>query len=190
MIGRKRSVYIVWIVFFVMVLTTVSFLYGRGGRIILSPTPKASPVFLQRRLKKLEVAVDGLDRRLTALERALLNGAQRPRTRSITFAELDGKAIIIADDGAFLGLISSNSLAPKSITNTVGLHGSSVSPSSIFCQVGIYGGTINPYSPWNDLALDPPKVLLDGTFVAYLTTNKMKTPRMDPYALIGYLKSK
>ncbi|MCS1407590.1 MAG: hypothetical protein M2R45_00749 [Verrucomicrobia subdivision 3 bacterium] len=109
-------------------------------------------------------------------------------TRS--FNQLEG-CYIVADDGKFLGIISSNVIAAKSILNDIGKHGSVISSVSIFNRIGKYGSNISSLSPFNEIASKPPKILnKEGKFVAYLTTNLLKTPRVDLHALIGWLKSK
>jgi hypothetical protein len=109
---------------------------------------------------------------------------------TIEFEKLDGVAIIVADDGQYLGKISSNAIDSDSIMNSIGRYGSEISSTSIFNEVGRYGGKISSMSPFNDITSRPPKIFVGEEFIAYLTTNSLKTPRVDPYALIGYLKSK
>ena len=104
------------------------------------------------------------------------------------FDQLLNRATIVASDGTFLGLISADTVAQKSIMNTVGKYGSNVSADSIFNDVGRYGGEIGRHSPWNDIATDPPGIYLAGEFVAYLTVNTLKNPRIDPRALVAFLK--
>ena len=104
------------------------------------------------------------------------------------FKELVG-ATIVANDGTFLGVISTSPVAAKSILNTVGRHGSEVGLESIFNQVGRYGGAVGLMSPFNEVGIQPPKVFKGDRFVGYLTVNKAKSPRIDPHALVGWLKS-
>lgn len=146
---------------------------------------------LAKRVQTLEALVVTLEKRISVLEAAGVapQPAQVPG-KVTTFDQLDGKAVIIASDGVFLGLISSNSFDAKSITNEVGTHGSEVASNSIFNSVGRYGSEVSSNSPWNDLASSPPKVFVGETFVGYLTKNEFKKPRFDPEALVAYLKSK
>ena len=109
---------------------------------------------------------------------------------TVEFEKLDGVAIIVADDGQYLGKISSSTIDSDSIMNSIGRYGNSISSTSIFNEIGRYGGKISRMSPFNDIASSPPKIFVGNTFIAYLTTNSLKRPRVDPYALIGYLKSK
>jgi len=101
------------------------------------------------------------------------------------FSGLNG-IVIIADDGTFLGEVSSNPVAPKSISNATGSYGSSIGTESIFNKVGKYGSDISPHSPWNNLTTSPPKVF---QFIGYLTTNELKSPRIDPHTLPEYLET-
>jgi hypothetical protein len=143
-------------------------------------------------LAKQTGAVTQLTRELAMARgaRAQQNRVQQPpERRRFTLADLEG-AIIIADDGTFLGKITSNDLDPKGIMNDVGTYGSNVSASSIFNDVGRFGGDISAMSPWNDIASKPPTIYLDREFVAYLTVNELKEPRIDPRALIGFLRSR
>lgn len=117
-----------------------------------------------------------------AQDMAQMNGGQ------INFADLDG-AIIVADDGQFLGEITSNSVDPKSLINQIGEYGSEISSTSIFNKISEYGSEISALSPFNSLSSTPPRIFKGNKFLGYLTVNKLKTPGVDPYALIGWLKS-
>jgi len=105
-----------------------------------------------------------------------------------SLADLEN-AIIIADDGQFLGKITTSSIDPKSIINSIGPYGSDISPTSIFNDIGKYGGDISPLSPFNDITSTPPRIFRGDRFIGYLTVNTIKTPRVDPRALVGWLKS-
>lgn len=107
---------------------------------------------------------------------------------SVSFKDLEG-AVIVADDGQFLGKITTNDLDPNSLLNDVGQYGSDVSSTSIFNDVSRYGSDVSSLSPFNDVTSTPPRIFLGNLFVAYLTVNTVKTPRFDPRALIGWLKS-
>lgn len=108
----------------------------------------------------------------------------------LSFDQLEGCSIV-GDDGEFLGIISRNEVDSKSILNSVGRYGSTVSSTSIFCTVGRYGSEVSSLSAFCEIASTPPKIISkDGKFVAYLTKNSLKTPRVDPLALVGWLKSK
>jgi hypothetical protein len=98
---------------------------------------------------------------------------------------------IVGDDGEFLGLISTSTVDSKSIMNTVGRYGSSVSSTCILNSVSRYGSTVSRQSAFCDIASSPPSIFSkDGKFLAFLTTNTLKSPRIDPNSLVGWLKSK
>jgi hypothetical protein len=148
-----------------------------------------------------EVRTSGL-RKLTPAELQALDAAISLRMKPVARREAGGVAAaggmeallngyIIGDDGEYLGLITTDKFNRKSLLNDVGPHGSVVSPKSIFNTVGMYGSEVSPKSAFNDIAQSPPKVFAtDGEFVGFLTTNDLKSPRIDPRAMIGWLRSK
>ena len=105
-----------------------------------------------------------------------------------SLSRLEG-AVIVAEDGQFLGKITRNSMDSQSIGNSVGRYGSSVSRTSIFNQVGRYGGTVSRMSPFNSVTSTPPRIYKGDRFIGYLTVNQIKNPRVDPFALIGWIKT-
>jgi endonuclease YncB( thermonuclease family) len=110
--------------------------------------------------------------------------------KTLNLIDLDGAATIIAADGKYLGLVSSNKYNPKSIINEYGAHGSKHRTDSINNQYGTYGSKYQSKSAFNNSASSPPKVYIGNKFIGYLTTNKSKTPRIDPHRLVQVLKSK
>ena len=118
--------------------------------------------------------------------RLLTNGGSSGGTGS--FEKLEG-AVIVADDGQFLGKITINSIGHNSVLNSIGPYGSQISGTSIFNSIGRYGGEISRLSPFNSITSTPPKIYKEDRFIGYLTVNRIKTPRIDPHALIGWLKS-
>lgn len=147
---------------------------------------------LDERVQSLEKIVVALNARVKKLEAELAarGRVNESNTKPVSLDDLDGKAIIVGDKGEYLGLISSDALNAKSILNDVGTYGSDVSPKSILNDVGKYGSDVSPESAFNDIATSPPKIFLDGKFVAYLTKNELKSPRIDPDVLLGHLKSR
>lgn len=72
----------------------------------------------------------------------------------------------------YLGEYSSNSLAPDSTSNPVGIYGSPVSPNSINNPVGRYGSPISPNSANNPLATNTPKLYSqDGRYLGKVSSN-------------------
>ena len=93
---------------------------------------------------------------------------------------------IVAHDGQFLGLITSNPVIQNSFLNKVGPFGSDISSTSIFNTIGKYGSEISQYSAFNEISSTPPQILdPSGEFVAFLTRNPLKNPRIDPSALVA-----
>ena len=114
---------------------------------------------------------------------------RRQSTRdSLTLSKLEG-AVIIADDGEFLGIITRNCFDSKSLCNKFGEHGNKFNSTSIFNKFGTYGSEFSSLSPFNQFTSTPPRVSLDGQFVAYLTKNSSLSPRIDPHVLIGWLSA-
>lgn len=94
---------------------------------------------------------------------------------------------VISSGNQFLGRVTSNTFAADSIGNKYGLYGSAFSTTSIFNEFGPYGSPFSLTSAFNSLATNPP-IISKGTAAAYLTTNQLKTPRIDPrelYPCIG-----
>jgi hypothetical protein len=107
---------------------------------------------------------------------------------AIDFASLEG-ALLIAEDGQFLGKITTNAIDSQSLLNNLGRYGSELSSTSIFNELSRYGGEIARLSPFNSITSTPPRIFKGNAFVGYLTTNRTKSPRIDPHALIGWLKA-
>ena len=130
-----------------------------------------------------------METRLRPVAELIAQNATRAPRASFSFDDLLGCSIE-AHGGQFLGVISRNTMDPKSILNTVGSYGSTVGSKSIFCTVGRYGSTVSPASAFCTAASNPPRILAkDGKFVAYLTKNPHKSPSVDPSALVSWLKS-
>lgn len=126
-------------------------------------------------------------------ETLLVAGCFNQLRKDSGLANLDGLVggTIVGDDGEFLGVISTSTVDSKSILNEVSRYGSSVSPTSIFNSVSRYGSAVSSLSAFNDIATTPPSVFnKEGKFVAFLTKNTLKTPRIEPNALIGWIKAK
>ena len=106
------------------------------------------------------------------------------------FAALEG-CRIVAHNGQALGLISSDKYLSDSIMNPYGDYGNQYSGNSIFHEYGQYGSQYSALSPFNEYATTPPTIVgPDGKTIAYLTINTTLSPRVDPNALIAWLKGK
>jgi hypothetical protein len=102
--------------------------------------------------------------------------------------QLRGESFIVAGDGTFLGKLNPNAYDNESIFNQYGPYGSRYSQTCIFNPYSPYGGQFSAASPFNQYATDPPKVFLKGRFVAFLSVNQHKTPRLDPNSIIDWAK--
>jgi hypothetical protein len=68
---------------------------------------------------------------------------------------------LYAQDGTYLGKVSSNTLDPESISNPVGRYGSPVSPVSVNNPVGRYGSSVSSESANNPLAINAPRIVYE-----------------------------
>ena len=78
----------------------------------------------------------------------------------------------------YLGKCVTNEFDRDSIYyGLIGDYSSEFSQTSIWNTVGKYGSSVSSTSAFNDIAMYPPKILdNNGNFIAYLTTNDLKTP--------------
>jgi hypothetical protein len=97
-------------------------------------------------------------------------------------------ATIIAGDGEFIGRLSNDRFDAKSLGNKFGDYGSKFDPKSLLNKFSEYGSRIGNFSAFDRNAGKPPVVLLGGKAVAYLTRNPSVRPRVDPYAVLGYVR--
>jgi hypothetical protein len=97
-----------------------------------------------------------------------------------TLSHRSGQAYIEAADGTFLGKLNPNEYDSDSIFNEYGNFGSEYSPTSIFNEYGSYGGQYSNLSPFNEYSSTPPKIIVNGQLIGYLTVNEYISPRIDP----------
>ena len=100
---------------------------------------------------------------------------------------LDGTAVIKAQDGTYLGLISSDRLEADSLANSFGSYGNPYSPISIRNEYGTYGGLYGVHSPFNQYTQTPPVIIKGGRVIAYLTVNPYLKPAISPHDLLSEL---
>jgi hypothetical protein len=100
--------------------------------------------------------------------------------------QLEQESFIEAGDGTFLGKLNPNRFDQDSIFNRFGAYGNKFSSQSIFNKFSTYGNQFNSESPFNRFSTDPPRIYVRGKFVAYLTKNTFKTPRVDPDELLEW----
>ena len=103
--------------------------------------------------------------------------------------QLSGESFIEAQDGMFLGKLNPNKFDSDSIFNKFGPYGSKFSQTSIFNKFSDYGSQFSQLSPFNKFSQTPPKLLVKGRFVAFLTVNKYLSPRVDPENLLEWAEA-
>ncbi|WP_109699670.1 hypothetical protein [Chitinophaga deserti] len=84
-----------------------------------------------------------------------------------------GESYIIANDGQFLGKLTSNEFDNDSLLNEFGPFGSEFSPTSIFNEFGTYGSEFSGMSPFNEFSSTPPRIYVNGKLYGYLTENEL-----------------
>lgn len=101
---------------------------------------------------------------------------------------LDGKLELYAQNGRFLGLLSSDISDPNSIIN-VRTYGNDHNINSIHYEHGIYGGRYGLYSPFNQCCLYPPTIVFQQQHIAIVSKNKYILDRaltiVDPDMMIA-----
>jgi hypothetical protein len=89
-------------------------------------------------------------------------------------------AIVVGQDGAFLGLVSNDQYADKSICNRYGNFGSLYSSTSVLDKYEQYGDTYSHLSAYNPNAQKPPLIIQNGQPIALLTKNQRLQGGVDP----------
>src|SRR6478672_477808 len=84
---------------------------------------------------------------------------------------INGYATLLASDGTFLGVVSSNQYDLNSISNPHGQYGSPHGLYSVRNQYSMYGGSYGIYSPYNSNCLQPPVIVYNGKVVLIVTRN-------------------
>ena len=87
-----------------------------------------------------------------------------------------------AADGTFLGKLASK-YNQESISNDYGQYGSKYAQTSMFNEYSPFGSAYSQTGAFNKYAQEPPRIVLDGKLLAYVTVNEFKTPRIDPQVL-------
>lgn len=102
---------------------------------------------------------------------------------------INKESYIEASDGTFLGYLDPNEFNPKSIFNKFGTYGNEFSSISIFNQYSPYGNPFSQLSVNNEFTQKPPKIILRGEFIAYLTTNEYLQPRIAPDEILDWARN-
>ncbi len=98
---------------------------------------------------------------------------------------IDG-ADVVADDGTYLGKISSNTFDSESIKNEFGKYGNEFNSNSIRNKFGKYGKEFSDLSPFNKFTTTPPRIIKNGEVIGYLTKNKSFENAVDPRKLLKH----
>jgi hypothetical protein len=91
-------------------------------------------------------------------------------------------ASIVAKDGTFLGEFL-NQYDAKSTLNEYGQYGGAYSANSIWNEYGQYGGKYSANSPFNPYSSEPPVILINGKFLAYLSVNENIPNSINPFMI-------
>lgn len=97
------------------------------------------------------------------------------------------ESFLLAQDGQFLGILSSNRYQLDSVMNEYGSYGSRFSSTSIFNQYCQYGSKLGFYSPFNPHTKTPPKIIFKGQWIGLLTMNTFLQNRLDPHQLFDWI---
>lgn len=161
-----------------------------GCTISKAVQPSAQPSPVSSRLtaqQEMELYQRGMDR-ASEDARTILNArffddshtvAQRSQPRSIAQAD-NTPAIVVGQDGAFLGVVSDDQYADKSICNQYGDFGSPYSSTSVLNKYAQYGGTHSDLGAYNPDAQQPPLIIQNGEPIALLTKNQRLQGGIDP----------
>lgn len=117
-----------------------------------------------------------------ALVTAILAGPAPPS--SLDCRSLEG-AIVVAQDGQYLGVVTCNKYDVDGIFNKYGSYGSKYSSTSIWNKYGSYGGKYSSDSLFNKYSSGPPQIMGTSGFVAYLSVNRyVGASVVDPLDLV------
>ena len=117
--------------------------------------------------------------------------ASPPKATIKDFSYLFGSEIIACDpQNTFLGSITNSRFDQNSIINIYSPYGSKYSQTCIFNQYCPFGGQYGQYSPLNQYSQNPPKIIKNGQFVAWLSINQyLSGKRVDAKEFFKWLSS-
>lgn len=89
---------------------------------------------------------------------------------------------ILAADGRNLGSLATNAFDQTSLFNTFCPYGNPYNSTSLFNEFGPYGNPFSQLSAFNEFTATPPRIFSrsQNQALAYLTKNRLLTPRVDP----------
>jgi hypothetical protein len=92
------------------------------------------------------------------------------------------------NEDVYLGCLNCSSDDQLSVWSMDGVYGLN-GETSIWNEYNIYGGILSQYSPWNNIASNPPIIVdFDGNFYGYFTKNNGITNRTKAEWLINLLE--
>lgn len=94
----------------------------------------------------------------------------------------NSNAYLAGQDGAFLGVVSSDQYATESICNQYGQFGSTYAAKSVWNKYGQYGGAYSLNGAYNPMGQKPPLVVQNGQPIGILTKNPNIKGGTDPDA--------
>src|SRR4051812_3186309 len=96
-------------------------------------------------------------------------------------------ALARAEDGPYLGRLSTNRYTPQSIGNPYGTYGSPTAPRSVVSPNSIYGSSSGPQSANNPYALNAPRIYAsDGRYLGKMSSNRYDPESIsNPYGKYG-----
>lgn len=99
-----------------------------------------------------------------------------------------GALRIVAADGTYLGLATSDQFGADSVCNEFGTYGSKFQTNSIFNEFGTYGSEFQTQSAYSQFTSTPPALVCPGpnTIIGYVTKG-LKAPAVDPDNLCATL---
>ncbi|GAB4188775.1 MAG: hypothetical protein Fur006_29420 [Coleofasciculaceae cyanobacterium] len=157
----------------------------------VQPSQVSSRLTAQQEMELNEKQMESFDRgmdRATESMRTTLNAQYFDDSYTVTpssarrsIAQTDNTpAIVVGQDGAFLGVVSDDQYADKSICNPYGNFGSPYSSTSVLNQRAQYGGTYSDLGAYNPNAQQPPLIIQNGQPIALLTKNQDLQGGIDP----------
>ena len=102
--------------------------------------------------------------------------------------EIPAGSTLVAEDGTFLGNLTSDKYDTKSICNPYGDQGSKYSAKSIWNEYGKYGGKYGEYSPFNEYSTKPPLIMAKGKVIGVMSVSSTSGALLSPLGLCESLK--
>ncbi len=104
-------------------------------------------------------------------------------------SKVDNGSYLIAQNGQLLGKITDNIYDTDSILNEYGPYGSSYSGTSILNEYSDYGSKYGQNSINNPYCSTPPKLIINGQLIGYVTVNQLMQNRISPKAFLYTLRN-